>query len=40
MPTHVPVLIDDIFGELVPAKGVERWAVVHNNSRYEKQRAE
>ena len=40
MPTHAPVLIDELFGELKPAEGDERWAVIHTKPRCEKKLAE
>lgn len=40
MATHVPVLIDELFGELKPASGSERWAVIHTKPRCEKKLAE
>ncbi|MFO8145612.1 MAG: transcription termination/antitermination NusG family protein [Candidatus Syntrophosphaera sp.] len=40
MPTHTPVLIDELFGELKPASGDERWIVVHTKPRCEKKLAE
>lgn len=40
MATHVPVLIDELFGELKPASGDERWAVIHTKPRCEKKLAE
>ncbi len=40
MPTHVPVLIDELFGELKPAEGDERWIVARTKPRCEKKLAE
>ncbi|HOZ01695.1 MAG TPA: transcription termination/antitermination NusG family protein [Candidatus Syntrophosphaera sp.] len=40
MPTHRPVLIDELYGELAPAQGDERWAVIHTKPRCEKKLAE
>lgn len=40
MPTHVPVIIDDLYGELEPASGEERWTVVHTKPRCEKKLAD
>jgi transcriptional antiterminator RfaH len=40
MPTHVPVLVDDLFGELVPASEPEQWSVIHTKPRREKKLAE
>ncbi|MBW6513428.1 MAG: hypothetical protein K0B87_01585 [Candidatus Syntrophosphaera sp.] len=40
MPTHAPVIIDELFGELKPAEGDERWTVVHTKPRCEKKLAD
>jgi len=40
MPTHKPVLIDDLYGELILPSGDERWMVVHTKPRCEKKLAE
>lgn len=40
MATHAPVFIDELFGELKPASGDRRWAVVHTKPRCEKKLAE
>lgn len=40
MPTHTPVLIDELYGELIPAVGDHAWAVIHTKPRCEKKLAE
>lgn len=40
MPTHAPVLIDELFGDLALAPEGESWAVVHTKPRCEKKLAE
>ncbi len=40
MPTHSPVIIEDLFGKLEPASGIERWTVVHTKPRSEKKLAD
>lgn len=40
MATHKPVLIDELFGELVLPQGDARWMVVHTKPRCEKKLAE
>jgi transcription antitermination factor NusG len=40
MATHAPVLIDELFGELIPAEGDKVWAVIHTKPRCEKKLAE
>ncbi|PKN73155.1 MAG: hypothetical protein CVU50_03905 [Candidatus Cloacimonetes bacterium HGW-Cloacimonetes-3] len=39
MATHTPVLIDELFGELILPTGEFRWAVVHTKPRCEKKLA-
>ncbi|MDP2173050.1 MAG: transcription termination/antitermination NusG family protein [Candidatus Cloacimonadaceae bacterium] len=40
MATHVPVIIDEIFGELILPSGEERWVVIHTKPRCEKRLAD
>ena len=40
MATNAPVLIDELFGELIVPTGDERWAVIHTKPRCEKKLAD
>lgn len=40
MATHKPVLIDELFGELVLPQGDSRWMVIHTKPRCEKKLAD
>jgi transcription antitermination factor NusG len=39
MPTHVPVIVDELFGNLEPAPAGSQWLVVHTKPRCEKKLA-
>lgn len=40
MATHKPVLIDELFGELIMPEGDKKWTVIHTKPRCEKKLAE
>ncbi|MDD4310312.1 MAG: hypothetical protein PHO32_08030, partial [Candidatus Cloacimonetes bacterium] len=40
MATHKPVLIEELFGELILPQGDSRWMVIHTKPRCEKKLAE
>lgn len=40
MATHTPVIVDDLFGELILPPGEARWAVIHTKPRCEKKLAD
>jgi transcription antitermination factor NusG len=40
MATHTPVLIDELYGELILPEGDSRWVVIHTKPRCEKKLAE